>query len=933
MKNISLDNPIYLFILIPLILLIVIPFAIAIRKDNRSKSVVISLIIHIVIACLVALGLAGTVYTTIMTKTQVIILADVSYSANKNLDKVDSYINTVMEQLPDKSEVGIVCFGKDSQQLTAIGDDVVSVKGHTVDDSATDITQAIRYATELFDEGVIKRIVLITDGKQTDTEGMGALISAVEDLHSKNIAIDAMYLDDNIAAGQHEVQVSGVEYTKSTYLNHESEVNVLLQSNTDTKSIVSLYKKNANGEYVKMDYVETDLVQGYNVVNFNLDTSADGQFEYKVDIFAKDDGSDKNDEYFFTQSVSGKLSVLLVTEKEEDIAEAKKLFGDMAQVDSFFITEKVYNSSLTLDIMKTAESRKENNIYVVSTSRATTKDFHDSLPMTVEEICKYDEIILSNVDVRNLDNFTAFIDTVDKAVSLFGKSLVTMGDTKIQNSTDDILKQLEDMLPVRYGNSDQDKKMLGIVIDVSRSMETVYHLDMAKDAAKQLINLLNPEDYVSIVAFHGDVVVAQAPVQANDVATLEKIIDNLEPKQGTRLDAGLKETFELMRQYTNFENKQVMLISDGRSYAGATATDPVTTAKNMYAEGITISTLFIGNTLSTNEVEVQAYNTMKKIAMGGGGEYYDADRPEDVPELILQEVADDITESVIEKDTPVYINREKDDVLNGINSIPNIGGYLYGKVKSSATTVLYTEFQKGRDENGEGIFVDVPIYAYWNYGKGRVASLMTDMTGEWLDGWIASGTKDVFFDNILDANTPEEKIDYPYTLNVEYDGKYTNIEIVPAILDPSAKVNVEITSPITGEVISNDLIFDSEKYFYSFETPEIGKYDIKVTYSYGSGEEAVSYPSNTFFNLSYSPEYDCFQIFEASALHEAIRSRGTVSEDGSIKLENDENMIDTYVVDFTMPFLIAAASLYVIDVIIRKLKWSDIKNLFKKKKS
>ena len=117
----------------------------------------------------------------------------------------------------------------------------------------------------------------------------------------------------------------------------------------------------------------------------------------------------------------------------------------------------------------------------------------------------------------------------------------------------------------------------------------------------------------------------------------------------------------------------------------------------------------------------------------------------------------------------------------------------------------------------------------------------------------------------------------------------------------------------------------------SFETPEIGKYDIKVTYSYGEDEGAVSYPSSTFFNLSYSPEYDSFQIFDTSALHEAIRQRGVVSENGDIKLENDENMIDTYVVDFTMPFLIAAVALYVIDVIIRKLKWSDIRNLFKKK--
>ena len=242
--------------------------------------------------------------------------------------------------------------------------------------------------------------------------------------------------------------------------------------------------------------------------------------------------------------------------------------------------------------------------------------------------------------------------------------------------------------------------------------------------------------------------------------------------------------------------------------------------------------------------------------------------------------------------------------------------------------MLYTKLEK---LGAAGTLVDVPIYTYWSYGKGRVASLMTDMTGDWLEGWINSGVKDVFFDNVLDSNTPEEKIDYPYDLNVEFDGKYTSIEIVPAILDASAKVHVEITTPVSEEIISKDLIFDSEKFFYSFETPEIGKYDIKVTYSYGEDEGAVSYPSSTFFNLSYSPEYDSFQIFDTSALHEAIRQRGVVSENGDIKLENDENMIDTYVVDFTMPFLIAAAALYVIDVIIRKLKWSDIRNLFKKK--
>ena len=43
MKNISFDNPQWLWVLIPLILLIVIPFIIAIRKENKSKSTTASI--------------------------------------------------------------------------------------------------------------------------------------------------------------------------------------------------------------------------------------------------------------------------------------------------------------------------------------------------------------------------------------------------------------------------------------------------------------------------------------------------------------------------------------------------------------------------------------------------------------------------------------------------------------------------------------------------------------------------------------------------------------------------------------------------------------------------------------------------------------------------------------------------------------------------
>lgn len=888
MKNISFDNPYLLLIGIPLLAVIIIPFAIAIRKDNKSKSVITSLVIHILIAALVSFGIAGTVITRVMTETDVIVVADVSYSANRNLDTLDSYIKNVRDAMPDNSKMGIVCFGKDYTLLTPIGGEAVSVKNAEVDDSATNIADALDYAATLFDDEVIKRIVLITDGKQTDSNATSRLINSIENLYAEGIYIDAIYLDDNIDENTHEVQLSGVEYTKSTYLNHDTVADILVQSNRETNAILSVYRRSGDdNEYSKLNDIAVTLSKGYNIINADLPASESGDFDYKIIINSENDTSEHNNEYLFTQSVSSEMNVLLIASCQEEIDTANALYGENAKIDAHIINEK-------------------------------TKDRDKHIPYKLEDICRYDEIMLSNVDVRNFNNFSSFLDSVEKAVSLFGKSLVTFGDAKIQNKTDDTLKALEDMLPVKYGNGDQDTKFVGIVIDASRSMETLDHFIMAKQAAIQIINLLNEGDYVTVVSFSGEVFVPQHPIQASKKQEIINIIGNIEPRQGTFIGSGLQKASELMTNeaFSSIENKQIFLISDGMSYTGE-PDNPATAAKQMLDNGIITSTI---HTRKSNKDQDQGTGTMKKIASSGGGEYYDASSVEALGELILSKIADNITESVVERESKVNIAMKNDSVLSGIVSLPDIGGYVYARSKASANTVLVSKYQKSAETT-----TDVPIYAYWDYGNGRVSALTTTLGGEWTAAW-QDGTGKQFMQNILTSNTPKEKIDYPFTLNVEYDGTYSTVEIIPTVIKPSATVTVDITLP-DGEVLTENLIFDSERYFYSFETPMLGRHEINVTYSY----DGDSFNAKSFVNLSYSPEYDSFAVFDASKLHESVRNRGTVSEDGSIKLENDIKEVATYTISFTVPFLIAAIVLYIIDIIVRKIKWNDIKTLFRRK--
>ncbi|MBP3571621.1 MAG: VWA domain-containing protein [Clostridia bacterium] len=870
MKNISFDNPYLLLVFIPLLLCIIIPIIIAIRKENRHRSVFISTALHILICLCATLALAGMIYTTVMTETQVVVVADVSYSANRNLDVVDDYITEIQGKLPKNSKMAVVVFGKDAKLLSDFGEETVpSVKGSGVDDSATDISGALTFATELFGEGVIKRMILISDGKETHADAAGKLISTVETVYANDIYIDAVYLDNNLGEEQKEIQISDVSYPASTYMNHEAQAEVLIQSSYDTGAIAVLY---VEGERVSNQAIK--LQRGFNVISIDLPTGSTGRYDYRVAVTADGDWCTSNNTYDFTQSIVAGLNVLLVTGAESDVQRAQALYGDTAEIDVYL---------------------KNPNV-----------------PCTVEELCKYDEIIISNVDIRELNNYTAFIDGVEKVVSRFGKSLVTMGDLKIQNKSDDILKALEDMLPVKYGNGDQDPKLYAIVIDTSRSMQNFSRLKIAKEAAVQLLNMLDDKDYVMVVNFWGEINVLQNPVKAVNREDVAAKIRAIEPYQGTVIGTALDKAGELMIDMA-YDDKQIMLISDGMSYSLESDT-PADVVERLKDHGITTSVIHPA-------AREEGIATLKGIAEAGGGSYFEIIREEDLLEIMFSQIADDLTQSVIEGRTPVHIKREHDTVLQGLGSVPDVLGYAYAKTKASATTVLTVDFVKS-----SGNVVEAPLYAYWTYGNGRVSTFTSTFTGEWAAEWQGE-SGDRFFENIYTVSTPAERVDYPYTVSVDYDGTYSRVEIIPVVLNPYATVNVTVTLP-DGTTVTDELIFDSTRYFYSFETPIRGRYLVNITYAYGD----KSFESETAFHLGYSPEYDAFAVFDPAALHAAIRNRGTVSEGVIPSLENDDKEVATYILRFVAPLMIAAAVMYILDVIIRKLRWSDIKSFFGIKK-
>ncbi len=917
MKNISFDNPYLLLILIPLLLFVLVPICWAIRKENRSKSVVASTVLHIVIALCITLAAGGMIFTSVMTQTQIVVVADVSYSGNRDLEQVEAYIQEIKNNLPRNSKMGVVVFAKEAKVYTEMGAEhaplVIEENGvkkpqhgfNTSQTASTDISAALNYASTLFDDDVIKRVILISDGKQTRTEATGELVGAVENLYANNIYIDAIFMDSNLSDDVKEVQISDVEYVSTTYKDHKTYANILIQSTYDTNSAVLTFSDMNSSPSVILSQKVVDLHKGYNVINFALPTELSGSFSYEfaIDASVTGDVSSYNNRYEFSQTIVENMNVLVITGNAADEARIQETYPENTKFEF-----KIQKSGKKLDV-----------------------------PCTVDELCKFDEIIISSIDIRDLNNVTAFVDALDTVVSQFGKSLVTMGDLRIQNKTDNDLLKLENLLPVKYGNNSQDPKLFTIVLDVSRSMQNFSRLRIAKAAAQYLVGTLTDQDYAMLILFWGDHTLAMTPsclgaINAMEVdktnrdVLLEKIA-NAEPYQGTMLMEAL-ETAEknLAAQEQNFSEMQIMLISDGMTWS-TEEDDPTAVVKRVFDTYAT-TTSVIHPAGQVEDLDITDPDTepngnpklLMELAQSGGGKYYGVYRESDLLEVMFGQVMDDVTQSVVVGDNlQVQINEElkKDGVLAGLKDFPSVQGYVNSKAKASAKAVLTVDYTKA-----SGTVVEVPLYAYWNYGNGKVSSFTSTLTGEWSQNWQGETGKK-FFSNVAAENVPQERIDRPYSLNVKFDGAYSQVEIIPVVLNPKAVATMTVTAP-NGTKTTQTLIFDSSRYYYQFETPVVGNYTIEVSYEY----DGKVYKARTVYAIPYAPEYNAFEVFDPATLHAAIRNRGTVIEDGIPSLKNNDKEVTTYMLPLIVPLMAMAVALYVIDIIVRKLKISDIKSFF-----
>lgn len=880
MSNINFDDPWLLLLGIPLIALVTIPFVIAVRRENKNLHNILAFVLHLLIVIAATLAFAGMSYDAMITETNVYVLADVSHSSSNNLAVVDGYVQSVEKSLPKNSKMALVAFGRNYQLLSDMGQAPVSVTtADKVDTSATDIASAMRYVGNLFDDDVIKRIVVITDGRETT--GNDRLSAVVTQLKEADIYIDVIYLDNNLAEDVNEIQLSDVQYTASTFLGKPEQAQLWINCNNDGQTRVYI-ELACDG---KTESFANVLYKGENIISVPLNTEQAGTFEYTITVrpdAAASDTSAYNNACLLTQTVSENVKTLFIGGSLRDITAGRKIYGT------------------------------ENVRYISDAAQ---------VPCSVEELCVYDELVLCNFDIRTLADSTQFVSSLNSVVSQFGKTLTTYGNTFVQDdevNDSSALQTLGGMLPVNVGNSERDARLMVILLDISTSTNFSSRLEIIREATEKLLDTMDESDKIMVIGFSGDNKYLQTLTEVKNREKILNAISNYECRNGTYLRGGLDVAYEeLMKQ--KYHRRELVIISDGifNSYVEDDRYC-IELAEKMSASNIVVSALGV----YVAQDEVSLLEKLVKNSEANGKGYYKGIQTQEDVDYAIGDIVEQMQQTRIEGDRyELSLQRPQQDVLYGVDSLASVGGFWYSSAKSGVEPIVTAKYWRDKTYS-----LDVPIYATWEYGNGSVSCFLSDIASDWTDAWSMDDSEKnetTFLANITSSMIPDEQIDSPFLVSPETDGNTTTVYVTTSSFRSDAKLSVTLTAP-DGTTDTQTMFFDTSRYLCSFNTEAVGRYRVHVVYDYA----ALHYEIDRSFEISYYQEYDAFTSYNVASLYRIISENGEVSLDGKLKMDNSDSATRSYTFSFVVPLMAACAALFVLDIIVRMLRWKDIRSLF-----
>lgn len=539
------------------------------------------------------------------------------------------------------------------------GDDLLSViefpEGDASAQKGTDFAAALRRAALHAEPAHVPEFVLLSDGNATRGDARAAAAGPVATVPLS-------------AREDAEVQVAAVDVPAHVREGEAFYLDVTIATNRAQLAEVEVYR----GPLRVADQTVT-LQPGNNALRLRQQVRGVRVAQYTVRVSAAADTLLDNNAADALVYTAGRPRVLIVDSRPSD---AEHLVRALAEQD------------IAAEVRPPA-----------------------GMPADLSQLQNFELLILSNTPATAL-NFEQ-MDVAHAYVQDLGGGLIMIGGEQSFGLGGYHKTPIEQALPVSSDFDAQKQKpslAIMLVIDKSGSMGGMK-VELAKDAARSAIDLLEPRDRIGVIAFDGEPHWIARLQSAADAPSLARQVAALTAGGGTNLAPAMRAAAEAL-QATTAALKHMIILTDGHSAPG----DFAAIARDAAAARITASTIGVGDGADRT--------LLASIAEVGGGRHYFTNDPRSIPQIFARETIEAARGAIQEQPFRPQVLRA-DPTIDGIdfNTAPYLLGYVSTRAKPTAELLLMTE----RSE---------PLLAWWRYGLGMAAAFTSDAKPRWAAEWI-----------------------------------------------------------------------------------------------------------------------------------------------------------------------------------------------------
>lgn len=504
-----------------------------------------------------------------------------------------------------------------------------------------------------------------------------------------------------------------------------------------------------------------------------------------------------------------------------------------------------------------------------------------------DELDGYDTVILNDINADKISNER--VDLLNEYLSEKGNGLVVIGGENSFDNGNYKNSYFESLLPVKVGVGERkrdEQYNIAFVIDVSGTTSLPFKpnaqqsiIDYEKAFLLDIIGSLNIDDKISVIGFVSRPYCVPKSLycvltSVSLMPGLESIVETLSVPSGPDADRGTNIALALNRAKQVLEKaqggKNVVLLSDG---IDTNEYGIIHTIQMMNSFGIRLYTIGVGQFV--NRV------LLKKMAEMGNGLYFEPDETEKLKIIFMgdedeQKCAKATSGRILLMDTSHWITKG-DISLNA-----DVGGYNLIVPKLWGRKLLATD-------------CDRTIMVAGRYGLGRIVVLSTDDGSKW-SGSLFNKENSKIITRMINWAVGD------FTKDNEFD-----VRVKDTTLGKATDVNI-ISNEKPEEKGLEFVKVDAGLYSAKFRPEKEGFYQIL------GATTAVSY-NDEYEKIGLNPQLEELVIISGGEVfnpNDIEKIKDTIiSMSRRMKVET---------INYRWPFVIAAIILFLIDILIRRIR-------------